>query len=74
MKLKELLKVIDSELTIEISDIKENYYSKLDIKEEQMNYIVRVIKAENKGILIVLDESEKVGTLEELNYSFEAGM
>ena len=74
MKLKELLKVIDSELTIEIAGIKEKYDFKLDLKEEQMNYIVRVIKADNNGILIVLDESKKVRTLEELNYSFENGM
>ena len=74
MRLKELLKVIDSELTIEISDVKEKYDSKLDIKEKQIDYIVKVIKADNNSILIVLDESKKVRTLEELNYSFETGM
>jgi len=74
MKLKELLKVIDSELTIEIANIKEKYNSKLDIKEEQMNYMVKTIKTDNNSILIILDEFKKVGNLEELNYSFEAGM
>ena len=74
MKLKELLEIVDSELTIEISGVKEKHDSKFDIKKEQMDYIVKSIKTDNNGILIVLEEFKKVETLEELNYSFEAGM
>ena len=64
MKLKELLKVIDSELTIEISSVKEKYDSKLGIKEKQMDYIVKSIKTDNNGILIVLDESKTISISE----------
>jgi hypothetical protein len=39
-----------------------------------MDYIVKSIKTDNNGILIVLEESSKVETLEDLNYSFESGM
>jgi hypothetical protein len=74
MKLKELLKVIESRITLEIAGVKEKYDSKLDVKKDQMDYIVKSIKTDNNGILIVLEESSKVETLEDLNYSFESGM
>jgi hypothetical protein len=74
MKLRELLTVIDSSITIEIAGIKGKYASESALLEEWMNYIVKSIKTDNNSILIVLDESKEIETLEELNYSFEAGM
>ena len=44
------------------------------IPEELMNSIVKSIKMDKNSILIILDESKKVKTLEELGYSFETGV
>lgn len=74
MKLTEVLTVIDSAIQLEIANKKETYSSKLTIPEERMNYIVKSIKPLNNSILIALDETQKVKTLDELGYSFEAGM
>lgn len=74
MKLKELLKIIDSDITLEIEGIKEKYDSKSVLLKEQMNYIVKSIKNENNSILIILDEPKKVESLEKLGSSFETGM
>jgi len=74
MKLIELLTVIDSAVLLESTNKKETYISKSAIPEEQMNCVVKFIKPLNNSILIVLDEPEKVKSLEELGYSFEAGM
>ncbi|RJR28194.1 hypothetical protein C4561_00350 [candidate division WWE3 bacterium] len=74
MKLRELLAVIDSSITLEIADVKEKYDSKSALPQERMNYIVKSIKADNNSPLIILGEPKKVATLEELGYSFETGM
>lgn len=74
MKLRELLKVIDSDVTFEIVGAKGKYDSKSDFTVEQMNYTVKSIKNNNDSILINLEEPKKVETLEELGYSFETGM
>jgi hypothetical protein len=74
MKLRELLTVIDSSITLEIEGIKEKYDSESALLDELMNYTVKSIKTANNSILIVLDESKEIETLEELDYSFEAGM
>ena len=74
MKLRELLPVIESSITIEIADVKEKYDSKSDLSQERMNYIVKTIKVDNGNLLIALDEPKKVASLEELGYSFETGM
>jgi len=70
----ELLTVVDSAVLLEIANKKETYSSKSAIQEERMNCVVKFIKPLNNSILIVLDEPEKVKSLEELGYNFEAGM
>lgn len=74
MNLKEVLTVIDSTLVLEIANEKETYDSKSAIPEERFNFFVQSIQPANKGILIILDEPQKAKTMEELGYSFEAGM
>ena len=74
MKLKEVLAVIDSAIVLELADEKETYDSKSAIPEERMNQIVKSIKPVGNSILIILDEPQRAKTLEELGYSFEAGM
>ena len=74
MKLKEVLPVIESPVILEIDNKKEMYDSKSAIPEERINHIVKSIKPDKKSILIVLDKPPKTKTLEELGYSFEAGM
>ncbi len=74
MRLRELLPVIESSITLEIADVKEKYDSKSALPQECMNYIVKTMKADNNNLLITLDEPKKVASLEELGYSFETGM
>ena len=74
MKLRELLAVIDSSITIEIAGIKEKYASKAALPEEHMNYTVKSIKTDNNNILVTLNKPKNLETLEELGYSFEAGV
>jgi hypothetical protein len=74
MKLKEALPLIDSAIILEIADNREMYDSKTAIPESRMNHIVTAIKPDNASILIVLSDPPKSKTLEELGYSFEAGM
>ncbi|MFA5330699.1 MAG: hypothetical protein WC384_23100 [Prolixibacteraceae bacterium] len=74
MKLKEVLAVIDSPIVLELANKKEMYDSKSAIPEELMNRIVKSIRPDNNSILILVEEPPKVKTLEELGYSFEAGM
>ena len=68
------LKLIDSDITFGIVGVDGKHNSKSVFTQEQMNYIVKSIKDNNDSILIALEESEKVETLEELGYSFEVGM
>jgi len=74
MKLKEVLPVIESPIILEIDNKKEMYDSKSAIPEERINHIVKSIKPDKNSILIILSEAQKAKTLEELGYSFEAGM
>ena len=77
IKLKELIKVFDAAFTT--VSAKGTYDSGSIIPEELMNSIVKSIKMDKNRILItwiqvILDESKKVKTLEELGYSFETGV
>ena len=72
IKLNELLKVFDAPFTIESS--KETYDSGSIIPEELMDSTVTSIKMKKNGIVIFLDESKKLKTLEDLGYSFEVGV
>lgn len=74
MRLRELLKLIDSNITLEIENVKEIYDKKSSIPKERMIDIVKSIKVDKNGILIILNESQKVKSLEELGYGFEMGM
>ncbi|MGV8150029.1 MAG: hypothetical protein ACLKAN_13610 [Alkaliphilus sp.] len=72
MRLRELLTVIDSSIALKIAGIKEKYDSKSAFTHGQQNYIVKSIKTDS--VLVILDEPKKTETLEELGYSFEAGI
>jgi hypothetical protein len=74
MNLLQLLTVIDSGITLDIDNVREKYESKEKIPDDRMNYVVRLVKPDNNDILIILDEPKKYKSLEELGYSFEAGM
>lgn len=73
MKLSELLEVIDTHITLEISGLKEKYATKSDISETRMNFeVTKVVVC--KGILIVqLVETKNVATIDDPGYSFEVG-
>lgn len=74
MQLKEVLTVIDADIVLEIASEVESYNAKSAIPQNRLDYIVKAIKPLNKSILIILSEPPKSKTLEELGYSFEAGM
>ena len=74
MRLRELLTVINSHITLELFETKEKYEIKADIPEEHMNCEVKVVEAKDNSFGIKLGEPKKVLTLEELGYSFEVGV
>ncbi|KGE18329.1 hypothetical protein [Paenibacillus wynnii] len=74
MRLRELLTVVEANITLEISGLSEEYVTKKDIPEFRMNSEVNGLKAIENGLMIKLAEPKKVPTLEELGYSFEVGV
>lgn len=74
MKLKELLIFVESKVTLEIFENEMKYEMKTDIPETLKNHEVKRVEAKINSIFIKLDEPKKVPTLEELGYSFEAGI
>ncbi|MCL6604713.1 MAG: hypothetical protein K6T94_17775 [Paenibacillus sp.] len=74
MRLRELLTVVDANITLEVSGAKEEFITKKDIPEIRMNSEVKGLKATDNGLMINLAEPKKVPTLEELGYSFEIGV
>jgi hypothetical protein len=73
MKLIELLKVINSQITLEKSGLEETFINKSDILDEWLKYEVVGISVRDNGIVIKIVEPRKVA-LEKLGYSFEDGM
>lgn len=74
MRLRELLTVVEANITLEISGSKEEFITKKDIPEIRMNSEVKGLKAIGTGLMIYLAEPKRVPTLEELGYSFEVGV
>ncbi len=74
LKLKEVFALIDSAIVLEIAGEKEMYDSTKEIPSNRMNYIVTSIKPDEFRIVISLEEPPRTKSLEELGYSFEAGM
>lgn len=74
MRLRVLLPVTDSKITLEIAGVKEEYDSRSAVPEDRMYYVVQSIKGENQRILVKLTKPERVPTLEEQGYSFEVGV
>lgn len=74
MKLRELLPVIQSGITLEIAGKRKAFVSKSKIPEDYVNHIVTKITPEGNRILIALGKPKRVKTLEELGYSFEVGV
>lgn len=73
MKLKDLLKFVDSSLTLEIMGTKEKHDSKAALTEEKMNCLVKSIETDDGELLIKLD-APKQNQLEQFDYCFECGM
>ena len=74
MKLRELLAVVDSHLTLKVSETIEKFETKEDVPDGYKNGEVKMVEARDNGLVIKLDEAKKVPTLEELGYSFEVGV
>ena len=74
MRLRELLTVVEANITLEVSGSKEEFTTKKDIPEIRMNSEVKGLKVTDNGLMINLAEPKKVPTLEELGYSFEVGV
>ncbi|WP_410514275.1 hypothetical protein PaeBR_07695 [Paenibacillus sp. BR2-3] len=74
MRLRELLTVVEANITLEISGSIEEYFTKKSIPEIRMNSEVKGIKAIENGLIVNLSEPRKILTLEELGYSFEVGV
>lgn len=74
MRLSELLVVVDSKVMLELSETVEKYETKADIPDALMKHEVKKVESKLNGLVIKLAEPKKVPTLEELGYSFEAGM
>lgn len=74
MKLGDLLRFIDSSITLETMGVKEKYESKLALTQERMNCMVKSIITEEDSLLIILDEPKNANTLDKFEYCFESGM
>ncbi len=74
MKLKDLLKFVDTSLTVESMGVKEKLDSKSAPTQEQMNSMVKSIEIEEGSLLIKLVDPKQTCALEEFNYCFECGM
>ncbi len=66
MKLKELLVVVDSKVTLELTGTIEKYETKPAIPDELKNHEVKLVEAKDNGVVIKLGEPPKVPTLEEM--------
>lgn len=74
MRLRELLTIIDSELTLKVDGESKVFKSKVEVTEELKNYEVCTIESSSYGLVVTLGELRKIASLEELDYSFESGM
>jgi hypothetical protein len=74
MKLRDLLLVVETPVTLDLSGVLENYASRCAVPESLLEHEVRTLEAVAGAIVIRLDPPKKVPTLEELGYSFEAGV
>jgi len=74
MKLKDLLKFVDSSLTLETQGVKETHDSKTALSQDQMNCMVKSIETDGGNLLIKLVEPTKPNALEQFEYCFECGM
>ena len=54
MKLRDLLKFVDSSLTLETMGVKERHESKSALTQEQMNCMVKSIETDEGNLLIRL--------------------
>ena len=74
MKLIELLNIVNSKIMLEIIETKEKFDPKASIPNEYMNYEVKCIEAYDNICVIKIANPNKSPSLEELRYSFEAGL
>ena len=72
MRVKYLIKVIESEFTLVLP--KEEFTSSSAIPDKVMNYDVKSVYTDNDLIIIKIEDSKDVQTLEDLGYSFEVGV
>lgn len=74
MKLKDLLKFVDTSLTLETLGVKEKLDSKAALTQEQMNCMVKSIATDEGNLLIKLVDPKQTSALEQFEYCFECGM
>jgi len=74
MKLRDLLKFVDSSLTLETMGVKERHESKSALTQEQMNCMVKSIETDEGNLLIRLVDPKQTNALEQYEYCFECGM
>jgi hypothetical protein len=72
MRVKNLIKVIESGFTLVLP--KEEFTSSSAIPDKVMNYDVKSVYTDNDLIIIKIEDSKDVQTLEDLGYSFEVGV
>lgn len=74
MKLKDLLKFVDTGLTLETRGVKVKHESKSALTQEQMNCMVTSIETDEGNLLIKLIDPKQTSALEQFEYCFECGM
>ena len=72
MRVKNLIKVIENEFTLVLP--KEEFPSSSAIPDKVMNYDVKSVYTDNDLIIIKIEDSKDVQTLEDLRYSLEVGV
>lgn len=74
MELRDLLPIIDTEITVVVDGNNKEFSSKTEITEELKKHEAKSINVKNNRLIITLGEIKKVPTLEELGYSFDVGV
>ena len=72
MRVKNLIKVIENEFTLVLP--KEEFTSSSAIPDKVLNDDVKSIHTENDHIIVKINDSKDVQSLENLGYSFEVGV
>lgn len=74
MKLRDLLKFVDSSLIIEVMGERKKHESKAVLDQDKMDCFVKSIEIDEGELLIKLIEPKNPNQLEKFDYCFECGM